>query len=429
MDYNINHLSNVEKEVEVTFSAEEVARNITESLLHLSKTVNIKGFRKGKVPLNIVRQFYGKNVKEEAENYFISTGFRDVVEKEDLRFATQPDIFEKGNIKEGTPFVFKYRVEIFPKLDIEPQEYSAEYTSLKFEDKMVEEEMKAIASRFIEYKEDDQAASEEKDKVTVSFKGTLDGESVEGTEGKDVAVVIGERKFLPDFEKAVTGKKQGEKFDAPVNFPEDYNAKDLAGKTVMFSFEVNKVEKFQNGPEITDEFLKDKDGYPDTVEELKSELEKHISQYIENINRENKKQIACDTYIKNHEFDVPPSILKKEVDARMEEYKKKNNVETVPEDVVKKIGEESLWVTKKYMILSTLSEKLSIDVTERELDAVLAKEAASYGLPPEYASQIRNYYGEERLSLKKMEIKESKVLDKIVENMKFIEKKAEEKES
>jgi len=428
MDYNVNHLSNVEKEIEVTFSAQEVSENIRESLLHLSKTTNIKGFRKGKVPINVVKQFYGKSVKEEAEKYFISTGFRDTVTKENMRFATHPDIFEKGVIQDGSPFVFKFRVEIFPDLEVELKEFEAEYVPVKFEERMVEEELKAIKTRFVEYIEDGEAVSETGDRVTVNFNGTMDGNQVEGTDGKAVAVVIGKGKFLPDFEKAVTDKKQGDKFESPVAFPEDYNAKDLAGKTLMFSFEVVKVEKHKGEPELTDEFLKEKEGYPDTLEELKSELEKQIKKYLDNINMQNKKYIACDTYIKNHEFDVPPTFLKSETEIRLEDYKKKNSVEEVGPEAMEKMKEEALWVTKKYIIINTLSEKLGVEASERELDAVLAKEAANYGLPPEYASQLRNYYGEEALSAKKMEIKESKVLDKIVEMMKFIEKEAEKQE-
>jgi trigger factor len=429
MDYKINHQSDVEKEVEISFSAQEVDENLSESLAHLSKTVNIKGFRKGKVPINVVKQFYGKSVKEEAEKHFISTGFRDTITKENLKFATEPEIFEKEDIKEGTPFNFKYRVEIFPSIEVELKEYEAEYSPVKFEEKMIEMELKAIKERFIEYSEDAESETAENDKLTINFSGTKDGEAVEGTEGKDVEIIIGSGKFLPDFENALIGKKQGGKFDAPVNFPEDYNAKDLAGSTIDFSFEITKVEKYKGEPELTDEFLKEKDGYPDSVDELKQELEKQIKQYLDNVNLQNKKYVACNTYIENHEFPVPPTVLKKETEVRINDYKQKNKVDEVPAETIEKLEKDALWVTKKYLVLGSLSEKLSIEVTEKEIDALLAQEAARYGLPPEYAPQLRNYYGEEGLANKKMEIKESKVLDKIVEKMKFIEKEVETKES
>lgn len=427
MDYKLNHLSNVEKELEITFSSEEVKENIQNTLSHLSRTANIKGFRKGKVPLNVVRQVYGKNIKDEAENHFVSMGIQETAVKENLKFATAPDIFEKGTVTEGDPFIFKYRVEVFPTVNVELKPFEAEYTPLKFKDEMVDQELEEIKKRFIEFKETTEEQSAEKDRMTITFSGKIGEEEIEGTKGSSVVVVLGEKRFVPDFEKALYGHKTGDSFSADVKFPEDYQAKELAGKTVTFSIAIDKVEKCSNEPELTDEFLEGKEGYPDTVEALREEMKKHILEYIENINFDNRKYIAIDTYVKNHDIDVPPSILKSEIDARVDEHKKKNKVEEIAEDVVQKIEDDAKWVAKRYIILHELSEKLGITVTERDINDALAKEAAHYGLPAEYAEQLRKYYGEERLNAKKMEIREGKVLEKIAEAMIFNEKTKEEK--
>jgi trigger factor len=428
MDYKLNHLSNVEKEVEISFSAEEVKENISGSLSHISKTVSIKGFRAGKVPLNVVKQMYGKRVRDEAESHFVSTGIQDTAIKENLRFATAPDLFEKGSIVEGEPFSFKYRVEIFPVLDVELKPFEAEYTPLKFKEEMIDQELAEIKKRFTEFKESDEEESVEKDRMTITFSGKMGDEEMEGTKGNNVAVVLGEKRFVPDFEAALYGHKKGDSFEADVKFPDDYKANDLAGKTVKFTISVEKVEKCSGEPELTDEFLAGREGYPDTVEELRNEMSRHIQNYIDALNADNKKYIAIETYVKNHEFEIPPSILKSEIEARVEEYKKKNKVDEIEESVKEKIEDESKWVTKRYMILHDLSEKLKITVTEKDITAALAKEAANYGLPAEYADQLRKYYGEERLNAKKMEIREGKVLEKIAEAMIFVEKNGESKD-
>lgn len=428
MDYKLNHLSDVEKEVEVTFTAEEVNENINTSLAHLSKTVSVKGFRKGKVPLNVVRQFYGKNIKDDALNHFLSMGIQDSAVKEKLRFATRPDIVEQGEVKEGSDFVFKYKVETFPNVEIEVKEFEAEYSPLKYKEEMLEMELESLRKRFIEYSEKEEASAD-KDKLEISFAGTIDGEDVEGTKGENVPAVLGEGKFVPDFEKALFDRKKGDKFDADVVFPQDYQAEELAGKTVKFAIEVLKVEKQEEAPELTDEFLKGKEGYPDTVEELKTELDKQINLYIENLNSDNKKYITSDTYVKNYEFQVPLTILNNEIEHRKNEYKQKNKVEEVEGEPLKKIEEDALWVTKRYIILNELSEKLQVEVTEKEVDQVLAIEAANYGLPPEYAENLKKMYGEEKMAAKKMEIREAKVLEQITEKMSFIEvEKKEESE-
>lgn len=426
MDYKVNHLSNVEKEVEITFSADEVKENITGSIAHFSRTASIKGFRKGKVPVNVIRQMYGKGIKDEAENHFISMGIQDTAIKEKLKFATHPDIFDKGAIVEGEPFAFKYKVEVFPPVDVELKSFEAEYTPLEFKEEMLEQEMNEVRKRFTEFKESDEETSVENDRLTVTFSGRMGEEEVEGTKGNDVQIVLGEKRFVPDFEKALYGHKKDDKFDADVTFPEDYQAKELAGKTVTFSFEIGKVEKCVGEPELNDEILSGKEGYPDTVEELKEEIKKQITSYIDSVNTDNKKYIAIDTYIKNHDFEIPPTILKGEIDARVEGFKTKNQDKEMDEETLKAIENEAMWVTKRYLILSELSEKLGITATEKELTDLLAKEAANYGLPAEYADQLRKYYGEEKLSARKMEIRENKVIEKIVEKMIFTEKKSGE---
>lgn len=424
MDYKLNSISSVEKEFEITFPANEVDENLKSSFAHLSRTVSIKGFRKGKVPANVIKQMYGKSIKDEAENHFISSAIQETVAKEKLHFAAAPKITEKSDITEGTPFIFKYSVEIFPQIDIELKPFEAEYTPLKFKDEMVEMEIESMKKRFTEYKEDEEAVSADKDRLTISFGGKMDGNEVDGTKGSNVSVVLGESKFVPDFEKALYGHKKGDNFEADVKFPENYQSKDLAGKTVNFSIEITKLEKMTKEPEMTDDFLAGKEGMPKTVEELRSELKKNIESYIGNINADNRKYIAAETYVKNLEFDVPPTILKSEIEARVNEYKGKNKSETVEAEALAKIEEESKWVTKRYIILHALSEKLGIEVTEKDITASLEKDAMSYGLPVEYAAQLRQYLGEERLNAKKMEIREGKVLDKMAEKMIFIEKDA-----
>lgn len=426
MDYKLNHISSVEKEFEISFSSNEVDENLKNSFSHLSKTVSIKGFRKGKVPANVIKQMYGKSIRDEAENHFISSAIQDTVAKENLHFAAAPRIIEKSNITEGTPFTFKYSVEIFPQIDIELKPFEAEYTPLRFKDDMVDMEMESLKKRYTEYKEDEEAVSSDKDRLTISFCGKKDDNEVEGTKGSNVSVILGESKFVPDFEKALYGHKKGDSFEADVKFPENYQSKDLADKTVRFSIEIGKLEKMTKEPEMNDEFLAGKEGLPQTVEELRTELKKNIESYIGSINADNRKYIAAETYVKNHEFDVPPTILKSEIEARVNEYKSKNKAETVETDALAKIEEESKWVTRRYIILHTLSEKLGVEVTEKDITASLEKDAASYGLPVEYAAQLRQYLGEERLNAKKMEIRESKVLDKMAEKMIFIEKDAKD---
>ena len=127
MDYKINHLSTVEKEIEVSFSAEEVQAKFKQEYSQLSHTVSIKGFRPGKAPLNVLKQFYGKNVKADIEHHFISEGMQEAVLKEKLRLATNPEIFDETELTETGAFSFKLKAEVFPEIDIELKPFEHDF--------------------------------------------------------------------------------------------------------------------------------------------------------------------------------------------------------------------------------------------------------------------------------------------------------------
>lgn len=424
MDYKVKHLSTVEKEFEVSFSAEEVKEHFGKEYSTLAHTASLKGFRKGKVPMNILRQFYGKNIKDETEQYLLSQGIQDPVMNEKLRLATQPDIFDKAELKENEAFGFKFHVEVFPEIDIELKPFEHDFTSIKYDDTMLDGELNAIKARFVEYKESDDAVSAERDRLLVSFAGTIDGKEVENTKGDNVTVILGNGNFVPDFEKALFGHKKGDSFSADVKFPKDYKGGDLADKTVTFAIEIKKVEKCENAPELTDELLAGKEGYPNTVAELKDQLKKNIEQYLADVMMQGKKSIAVETYVKEYEFEVPPSFLANEREARIDDYKKERKAEEVPAEELAKIEDDAKFAIKRYIILNSLADKLNVTVTDKEVDIAFAQEAAAYGLPAEYATKLREYCGEERLNAKKYEIKEQKVLDQMVAKMVFTEKEA-----
>jgi len=264
--------------------------------------------------------------------------------------------------------------------------------------------------------------AKDKDRATITFNGTMDGEAVEGTNGDDVPVVLGDKGFVQDFEDSLFGKKAGDKYTVPVTFPENYNAKELAGKIVDFEIEIKKVEESKPF-ELTDEFMKEKQELPDTIAELQSDFEQRIRDYIDNINQQNKRYITTDKLVENNEIEIPNSFFDAEIKNREENYKKKNETKEVPEEELKKIQEDATWATKRFLILSQLAKDLQIGVSDEEVDVELEKEAAQYNIPLDYYKKILN---KDKINEKKMIIQENKVVDQIVEEMVFIEKESEE---
>jgi len=146
MDYKIDHLSGVEKEISVTFSAEEVTEKLSDSYSRLAKTSKVNGFRKGRVPLHIIKQMYGKDVAHDIESQFINLGISKSTSEENLQVITHPSIKEMNGIKENDVFSFSFKVEVFPVTDIKEIDFELEYTPVLYKVEMLNEELSAIAN-------------------------------------------------------------------------------------------------------------------------------------------------------------------------------------------------------------------------------------------------------------------------------------------
>lgn len=421
MDYKINHLSSVEKELNVTFTSDEVASNLADSFKNLMKTANVKGFRPGKVPQNVVKQLYGKTVREDVEKYFISAGLQESITKENLRVIRYPMISDKSGVKDGQPFTFTFKVEVFPEVKIDNKNFEVEYSPIEFKNELLDEELTAVKKRFTEYK-DAAREAKEADRVTVTFKGMRNGEVLDAASGENVPVILGDKNFIEDFEKSIYGKKAGDKYSVDVTFPEKYHSPELAGAVLTFDMEVIKIEEGST-PELTDELLSTKPDMPKTVEELKTSLKKRITDYINGINLENKRYILMDKFVQAYDFELPKSFLEAEIKIREEEYKKQHPGVVMPEETMVKITDDAKWVAKRFILLSQLAKDLQVSVSDEELDAELQKDADRYRVPVEY---LKKALDENRLTEKRMTVQENKVIDKLMDFVKFNIKPAEE---
>lgn len=419
MEHTINHLSTVEKELSVIFSEAEVSQNFNDYFKNIISTKKFNGFREGKVPMGIVKNMYGKKGAEEVESYLLGSGINSSVTKENLHVITDPEIVTKKTLSEGSDFSFTFKVQVFPELSLN-KDVSAEYVPIEYKDEMLEEELKAIAQKYSEYSENSEKGAEENDKLILTFSGKAGDEEIPETKGEKQEYIIGSKRFVEDFENSLYGKKQGETYNVDVKFPEDYRGKDVAGKTINFTITVEKLEV--PAPfELNEEFLKSKPEFPDTVDALRADLEIKIKEYLDNLNNDNKKYIATETLVKNNsEIELPPVFFNAQIDAVREQYKKNEKKTETDEEDENKIRESAEWTSRRFLILSQLAKDFNVSVSEADVDAVLAKDAAMYGIPVEYMKKILN---ENMISEKKVMIQEDKVLTKVLETAIFTSSK------
>lgn len=311
MQTNIENLSKLERRLNMAVPAEHIDREVEQRLRKLSRSVRMDGFRPGKVPLKILAQQYGPQVRSEVIGDAVQKAFSEAVREQNLRVAGYPRIERKegGDEKQLT---FSATFEVYPEVKL------GDVASAKIErpvhavdDADVDRTIEILRKQRVAW-EVATRASQSGDRVTVDFTGRIDGNEFPGGKGADMTVVVGEGRMLPEFESGLNGVSAGEQKTFAVTFPSDYAGKDVAGKTASFEVNVKKVEA-PKPPAIDAEFAKSlgvADG--DTAkmrEEIKANVEREVKKRVES----EVKQKIMQSLIDSTALELPKSLVEIEL--------------------------------------------------------------------------------------------------------------------
>jgi trigger factor len=311
MQTNIETLSQLERRLNMAVPAEQIDREVEQRLRKLSRTVRMDGFRPGKVPLKIVAQHYGPQVRSEVVGDAVQKAFSEAVREQNLRVAGYPRIERKEGGDEKQ-FTFSATFEIYPEVKLGEIATARIERSVHAVDDADVEKTVAILRKQRTTWEIATRAAQTGDRVTVDFTGRIDGNEFPGGKASDMTVVIGEGRVLPEFESGVTGVTAGEQKTFPLTFPGDYAGKEVAGKTASFEIRVKKVET-PVLPAVDGEFAKSlgvADG--DTAKmrgEVKANVEREVKKRIESELKQKVMQALIDTT----QVDLPRSLVEIEL--------------------------------------------------------------------------------------------------------------------
>lgn len=307
-----NAAEGLKREFTITVPADEIATKVTEKLTSLRQQVNMKGFRPGKVPVNLLKKMYGQAVMGEVLEETVNASSQQALQDGELRPATQPKI-EVQKFEEGSELEYTMAVEVMPEFDpmdfgkLELDRFTAEV-----EDSRVDETISGIAEQQKTFEPiSGNRKSKKGDALLIDFVGKLDGEPFEGGTGSDFQLELGSGQFIPGFEDQLIGAKAGEKPSVEVTFPEDYQAKELAGKAAVFDVEVKEVREAK-AVEINDDFAKQMG--LDDLEALKNAVRGQLEQELSGMTRMRLKRTLLDALADNHDFEVPPGMVTSEFD-------------------------------------------------------------------------------------------------------------------
>ncbi|OYU39244.1 MAG: trigger factor [Pseudorhodobacter sp. PARRP1] len=417
----------------ITVSAAELEAKVQEKLLEAQPEVEIKGFRKGKVPLAILKKQFGQRLMGDAMQDAIDGAMKEHFEKTGDRPALQPDVKMVGGEtwKEGQDVVVEMAYEALPPIpELDASKIALDRLSVKADEASVEEALKNLAATAQNFEDKPKAKKAKSgDQVVIDFKGSVDGVPFEGGAGEDYPLVLGSNSFIPGFEDQLIGTKAGEDVSVTVTFPAEYGAAHLAGKEAVFACTV-KVVREAKAAELDDELAK-KFGAEDLAA-LKGQISERLEAEYKGAARAVLKRSLLDQLDGLVKFDLPPALVDAEAAQIAHQLWHEENpdvhdhnhgsVETTDEH--KKLAERRV---RLGLVLAEIGRKAEVTVSDAEMTQAVLAQARQYpGQERQYFEFVqKNPQMQQQL---RAPIFEDKVVDHIVAGAKVTEKEVSKEE-
>jgi len=322
MQNTIENLSPLERRLTMAVPVAEIDKRVDERLKKIARTARMAGFRPGKVPLKVVAQQYGPQIRSEVISDAVEKAFTDAVQGQNLRVAGYPRIEHKDGGEEGN-LEFSATFEVYPEIALgDLGAIRVERPVLTVGDAEVDKTIEALRKQRKRFDAVD-AGSAAGDRVTIDFDGTIDGQPFAGGKGEDVAFVLGEGRMLADLEAGITGMKAGESNTITVKFPDDYHGKDVAGKSAHFAITVKKVEQGRL-PDVDSEFAKSLGVADGDIAKMRAEIKA-------NVEREVKQRLGA--RLKNHVMQALLDATKVDLPKSLVDMEAQRLVSTAAEDL------------------------------------------------------------------------------------------------
>jgi len=305
----------LERRLTVRVPNAEIERAIAARLAQVGKTAKLKGFRPGKVPQKVVRQYYGGQVRDEVMTDVIRTTYSRAIEEKKLNPAGGPRIEPLAGPDAAAAEHFTYRAtfEVYPEFTLKDLgELAIDVPSVDVEEPDLDAMIEKLRGQRATWDVVERGAAEG-DRVTVDFSGTIDGQPFEGGEGKGIGIVVGSGQVLKDFDAALRGNKAGDSTTATVPFPQDYPTQSLAGKTAQFAIDLKKVEE-RKLPELDDAFA-DSFGLAGGAGALRGEVRNNMERELKERLRAETKARAFDALIGANRIVLPRALVEQEINA------------------------------------------------------------------------------------------------------------------
>lgn len=423
MQADIETIGSLERRLSIAVPMDGVNSEIVNRLKRVARTVKIHGFRPGKVPMKIVEQQYGGQVRQEVLGDEIQKSFGDAIREQNLRVAGSPKIEVKSTDDPTDKFEFTATFEVYPEITVGDLSGALiEKPIVEVGDTEIDKTIEVLRKQRAVFEAADRAA-ESGDQVNIDYLGTVDGEAFGGGSAEGTVVQLGEGRLLPDFEKNVVGLGAGESKTFDMQFPEDYAGKEVAGKSAQFEVKVNEVLGARL-PEVDDEFAKQLGVADGDQVKMRSEIRSNLEREVKRRADGRLKDLAMKVLLDATSVELPKSLVEQESDRLIEQMKQDLKARGVSTDKVpvprEAFGEEAKRRVQLGLILSELVKSKGLGATPDQIKAVVEEQAKSYDKPEE----VKRWYYESPERLRDIEsvVLEDNVVQWVTGQAKITEK-------
>ncbi len=424
MSLQVEKLEKSMAKLTIEVSADDLEKALQSAYMKQKNKISLPGFRKGKVPRQMIEKMYGAEVfYDDAANELIPKAYADAYDECEEDIVSRPEI-DVVQIEKGKPFIFTAMVALKPEVTLgeykglEVEKFSDEVTQEEVDAKIKEEAEKNARKVTVEDR-----PVQDGDEVILDYEGFVDDVAFEGGKGENYPLVIGSGSFIPGFEEQLIGVSAGTDVEVHVTFPEEYHAEDLKGKDAVFKCKVHEI-KAKELPEIDDEFASEVSEF-DTLEEYKADVEVKLKEKKTAEGKEKQEDAVVEQAVKNAQYELPEAMISTQVSQMAENFSRRIQAQGMTmeqyfqftgmtaEKMLEEMRPQAVKSIETRLVLEAVAKAENIEVSEERLDEEIAKMAENYHMD---ADKMKEFMGEEEKKQMKEDIAVQEAITFLADN-------------